>query len=390
MKINSIINRYVFKEMAPPFVINLSFFLFVFLMTKILDITNYIVNYNVGMSAVILMLIYSTPFFLQFVIPISIMIAVLLTLLRMSDDKEIIALKAGGYSIYRLLPPVFLFCLIGCLLTGYMTIYGIPWGRKSFEELTNKVAASSLEIGLKERTFNDSFEGVMLYVNKINPKDKSLINVFIEDKRTRNIVSTVIAPRGKLFSEPEKLFFRLRLYKGTINQVDLRKRSVNSIYFDTYDINLDIKKAFSGEKKDSKHRGEMSLAEMRQYLKDDTKKDVIYYRTLMDYHKKLSIPVACLVFGLLAVPLGFQSTIKKRSYGLGLGLIFFILYYLLLTVGWIFGESGAYPPVIGMWFPNVVMGCMGCFLLVRAGNERPFMIDYLTDFIKHFISRTSG
>ena len=110
----------------------------------------------------------------------------------------------------------------------------------------------------------------------------------------------------------------------------------------------------------------------------------------MDYHKKFSIPVACLVFGLLAVPLGFQSTSTRRSYGLGLAFIFFLLYYLLLTEGWIFGESGAYPPVIGMWFPNVVMGCIGCFLLVRASNERPFMIDYLTDFIKHFTSRTSG
>ncbi len=390
MKINSIINRYVFKEMATPFVINLAFFLFVFLMAKILDIVNYIVNYNVGMSDVILMLIYSTPFSLQFVIPISIMIAVLLTLLRMFDDKEIIALKAGGYNIYGMLPPVFLFSLIGCLLTGYMTIYGIPWGRKSFEDLTNKVAADSFEIGLKERTFNDSFKGLMLYVNKINPKDKSLINVFIEDKRTQNIVSTVIAPSGKFFSEKEKLFFRLRLYKGTINQVDHRKRSVNSINFDTYDINLDIKKAFSGERKDSKHRGEMTLAEMRQYLKDDTNKNNTYYRTLMDYHKKLSIPVACLVFGLLAVPLGFQTTTTRRSYGLVLAFIFFILYYLLLTLGWIFGESGAFSPVIGMWLPNVVVGCMVCFLLVRARNERPFMIDYLTDIIKHFISRTSG
>ncbi len=390
MKINSIINRYVFKEMATPFVINLAFFLFVFLMAKILDIVNYIVNYNVGMSDVILMLIYSTPFSLQFVIPISIMIAVLLTLLRMFDDKEIIALKAGGYNIYGLLPPVFLFCLIGCLLTGYMTIYGIPWGRKSFEDLTYKVAADSFEIGLKERTFNDSFKGLMLYVNKINPKDKSLINVFIEDKRTQNIISTVIAPSGKFFSEKEKLFFRLRLYKGTINQVDHRKRSVNSINFDTYDINLDIKKAFSGGRKDSKHRGEMTLAEMRQYLKDDTNKNNTYYRTLMDYHKKLSIPVACLVFGLLAVPLGFQTTTTRRSYGLVLAFIFFLLYYLLLTLGWIFGESGAFPPVIGMWLPNVVVGCMVCFLLVRARNERPFMIDYLTDIIKHFISRTSG
>ncbi len=387
MKINIILNRYLIKEMVPPFAISMAFLLFVFLMTKILDITNYIVNYKISIFTIILMLIYSIPFFLQFVIPLSIMITVMLTFLRMSNDNEIIALKASGYSVYGLLLPVFLFSLLGCLFTGYMTIYGIPWGSSSFKKHTKELAASSFKMSLKEKTFNDSFEGMMLYVDKIEPKDKSLINVFIEDKRTRNIVSTIVAPNGKFFFDQEELFFRLRLDKGTINQVNVRDRSVNSINFDTYDINIDVKKTLLEIKNNSKHRNEMSLAEIRQYLKDDIKKDHIYYRTLMDYHKKFSIPVACLVLGLLSVPLGFQSVTTKRSYGLGLGIIFFLLYYLLLTAGWSFGESGAYPPIIGMWVPNVVMGCIGCFLIVRARNEHPSMIDYLADIIERFKSR---
>lgn len=373
--------------MVPPFAISMAFLLFVFLMTKILDITNYIVNYKISIFAIILMLIYSIPFFLQFVIPLSIMITVMLTFLRMSNDNEIIALKACGYSVYGLLLPVFLFSFLGCLFTGYMTIYGIPWGSSSFKKHTKELAASSFKMSLKEKTFNDSFEGMMLYVDKIEPKDKSLINVFIEDKRTRNIVSTIVAPNGKFFFDQEELFFRLRLDKGTINQVNVRDRSVNSINFDTYDINIDVKKTLLETKNNSKHRNEMSLAEIRQYLKDDIKKGRSYYRTLMDYHKKFSIPVACLVLGLLSVPLGFQSVTTKRSYGLGLGIIFFLLYYLLLTAGWSFGVSGAYPPIIGMWIPNVVMGCIGCFLIVRVRNEHPSMIDYLADIVKRFKSR---
>lgn len=385
MKINSIINRYIFKEMVPPFVISLAFFLFVFLMTRILDIIKYIVNYRINIPAVLLMLFYSMPYFLQFVIPMSIMMAVLLTFLRLSKENEVVAFKASGFSIYNLLPPVFLFCIMGCFLTASVTIYGIPWGKTSFKKLTNRVAASSFEIGLKERTFNDSFEGIMLYVNKIDPKEKSLVNVFIEDKRTNNIVSTVIAPRGRLLSEPEKLFFCLRLYNGTINQVNIRNKSVNSINFDTYEINIDIKKTFTRAKKGKKHRSEMSLAELKKYLKDDTQKDDIYYRTLMDYHKRFSIPVACIVFGLLAVSLGFQSMITGRSYGLGLGLIFFLLYYLLLTMGRGFGESGAYPPVIGMWAPNIVIGSIGFYLLIRTAKERPLIFD---SFINRVIRLT--
>ena len=132
MKVNSIVGRYVFREMIPPFLINLILFTFIFLMAKILDITDLVVNHGACVSSVLIMLIYFMPSFLVFVVPMSIMIGVLLAFLRLSNDNEAVALKAGGFSIYRLLPPVFVFCLIGCLVTGFMCIYGSPWGRLSF------------------------------------------------------------------------------------------------------------------------------------------------------------------------------------------------------------------------------------------------------------------
>lgn len=54
-----------------------------------------------------------------------------------------------------------------------------------------------------------------------------------------------------------------------------------------------------------------------------------------------------------------------------MGIGFFLLYYLLLAVGWSGGEAGHYPPVIAMWLPNVVMGAAGIYLLVRNAKERP-------------------
>ncbi len=382
MKINSIVSRYLFREMIPPFAINTVFFTFIFLMAKILDITNLIVNYKLGISAVFLMLVYSMPHFLEFVIPMSVMMAILLTFLRLSSDNEIIAIKAAGMNIYGLLVPVFLFCLMGCLLTGFMTIYGLPWGRASFKELAFKAATSNVNIGLKERTFNDSFKGVMLYANKIDLKSNTLIDVFIEDQRTKNIVSTVAAPKGELFSEPGKFVFHLRLHNGTINQVDFEQKVVHSINFDTYDINLDLKKVASAAGGGMKDEKEMTLAQLRKYLKNADRKDVQYYSTLIEFHKKFSIPFACFALGLLAVPLGIQSKSAKRSFGLVLGLILFLFYYLLLSAGLVFGEAGIYPPVIGMWIPNIVMGGIGLFLLVRTANERSIKIDSFLNLFK--------
>jgi len=370
-----------------PFAINMAFFTFIFLMTKILEITNLIVNYKINLSSVFLILVYSVPRFLSFVIPMSVMMGVLLTFLRLSNDHELNALKAGGVSIYSLMPPVLAFSVMGMLLSCFLTIYAMPWGMISMKELTFRVAASHVNAGLKERTFNDSFKDVMLYINKIDLKKKRLIDVFIEDKRSKNIVSTIVAPKGKVFGEPDKLVFHLQLYNGAINQVNLENRSAHSINFDTYDVSLDLKKTFSTSKSGPKDEDEMSLGEFRQYLSTAVKKDEQYYTTLIEFHKKFSIPAACIALGILAVPLGVQSESAKRSSGLGLGLAFFLIYYLMLSAGQVFGEAGVYPPVIGMWVPNIVMGGLGLFLVVRTATDRPVKVDSMIAHVRKKIRR---
>ena len=382
MKIISIVDRYIFAELIPPFVINLGFFTFVFLMAEMLKITDLIVNYGVGLIIIAQILVFSVPYFLTYVIPMATMMAVLLTMLRMSADNEIVALKSGGISLYRLLRPIITFCVLASLLAYAMAVYGTPIGRQAIKKLTFKVLSSNMDIGLKERTFNDSFSDVMLYVNKIDIKSRSLIDVFIEDKRDEKITSTVIAPRGKLLSEPDSLVFHLRLYDGVVNQVDVDDRSVNSVSFDTYNVRLDLKKAVTAVNP-QKGRKEMNLTELRRFIQNSPRKDLTYFKMLMEYHKKFSIPLACLSLGILAVPLGTHSRRGGRSSGLVLGLVFFLFYYILLSIGTVFGENGAYPPIIGMWVPNIVMGALGLFLLVRAANEKPFRFDLLTDWLPH-------
>jgi lipopolysaccharide export system permease protein len=371
MKVNSIVSRYIFREMIPPFLINLVLFTFIFLMAKILDITGLIVNYGVSVSSVLLMLTYSIPSFLVFVVPMSIMMGVLLCFLRLTHDNEVVALKASGFSIYRFLPAVFVFCLMGFLVTGFMSIYGSPWGRLSFKALLLETATSNIDVGLKARTFIDSFKDVVLYVSEIDTQDKILTDVFIEDRQTPDMVSTVIAPRGKFLSNPERLTFGLTLFNGIVNKVDLKNKTVHSVSFDTYDFNLELAQVLSARKYGRKGRKEMSLVELRQSLKEAAKKNAKYYLTLMEYHKKFSIPFACFVLGLVAVPLGIQSRFAKRSSGMVLGLLLFLIYYVLMSAGWILGESGICPPVIGMWGPNLVLGAIGLYLLISSAKERP-------------------
>ena len=362
------------RQMAYPFAINLCFFTFVFLMFKILDIMQLVVNYKASLAAVLSMIFFIVPYFLVFVIPLSVMMSVLLTFLRMSSDNEIVALKAGGIGIGKLIAPVLCFCAFGAFLTAAMTFYGLPWGKRSLENLISEVAASSIDVGLKERHFNDSFEGMTLYVSNIDIKTKTLIDVFIEDNRTEDMSSTVIAPKGKLFSDPEKRMFQLRLYNGAINQVSLKNRAAHTLKFDTYDLSLDLKKSEAANKSGRTDESAMWFTELRRYIKGMPEKNGEYFEALLELHKKFSMPAACLVLGFLAFPLGIQSKGAKRSFGLGLGLLFFLLFSLILSAGKIYGETGVIPPALAMWAPNLILAVFAVYFFNRAARERTFKI----------------
>jgi len=386
MKINSILNRYIFGELFAPFLLTLIFFTFVFLMAQMLKITNLIVNYSVDLFSILTILVLSTPFFFMFVIPMSVMMAILLTFLRMSSDNEIIAMKTSGINLYRLLPPVFIFCLGGYLLTFFMSAYGAPNAEQAIRNITFKIFSQNLDIGLKARTFNDSFKDVMLYINDIDMKNKLLIDVFIEDKRKEDLVTTVVAPRGQLFSEQGNLVYHLRLYDGRINQVRLENRSAHSITFDTYDIRLDLQNALPPVKDPAKRWKEMTLPELHQFRKGAGEHWQIN-NIQVRYHKIMAMPFACFALGILAVPLGIQSKSKRPSLGLVVGLLFFLVYYLLLSAGHVLGESGRVSPLMAMWAPNFFMGILGVHMLVGSARERPLRMTAPFYRLWHLLSR---
>ncbi|MBF0203832.1 MAG: LPS export ABC transporter permease LptF [Desulfamplus sp.] len=369
---NTILNRYIFRELFSPFAISLIFLTFMFLMTRIPEITNMVVNYNIGLSSVCMVILYTVPRFMEFTLPMSIMISVLLTVMRMSNDNEITALKGSGISIYRLIPPVLLFCIIGTLISLWITLWGVPWGRFSFAVKGAELARATFNVALKERQFNNTFDNVMIYVNSIDLKTSEISDLFIEDSRNPDIVNITVASKGILVSQDSGYHHTLRLSRGVINQVDMAGRSVNAVNFDTYDINFDTGFNRAGFEKQSKDFDEMYIDELVNFINKNQGDPKMLLSARMELHEKFAIPFACISLGLLSVPLGVRSVSSRRSSGFGLALSFFLFYYLLLAAGWSAGRTGYYPPFIGMWLPDIIMGGAAIYMFSKVAKERQF------------------
>lgn len=352
-------------------------------MSQVLDIAELIVNYRTSLANIFFLLLFSAPFFLQFTIPISVMAAVLLSFMRLSGDNEIIAIRSGGVSPYRLLPPVIVFGLFASLLTAVMTFYGLPWGKQSFRSMKEELISMAANLELKPRVFNDRFENIMLYVNEISKETGRMKDIFIEDSRSSEAgVTAIVAPEGLFISDTSMGLHTLRLYRGKILSSNMAKKTANSGSFSVYDIHLNTGTKNSGERAPWLSVEEMYFKDMIGLLRDHNQKDRLHYKLVMKMNEKFTMPFACIVLAILAMPLGLSGMSRKKSRAISQGIAFFVIYYIFLTVGWSFGDGGAYHPSIGMWMPNIVTLFCGIYFMRRLVREKtvsleaPFMEAY--------------
>ncbi len=107
---------------------------------------------------------------------------------------------------------------------------------------------------------------------------------------------------------------------------------------------------------------------------------------LVEVHKKYSIPVACIVFVLIGVPLGMMARRGGFGVGAGLSLGFFLFYWACLIGGEKLADRHILTPFWGMWVANIILGAMGVVLTLRSAKEST-VIDWskLSRFIPKFL-----
>lgn len=378
MKLNTIINRYIFTEMFPVFFVSVIFFLFLFLMARMLYIVNLILNYDLSLAAVLSIVVLTLPSFLTYVLPLSVMMSVLLTTLRLSGDNEILAFKTSGLSLYQLLPPVIAFCLLGLIVTMFMTIAVIPKTQGMLLSTMAKQMADNINIGLKEQAFNAGIKDVVIYAGEIDPHTGSMRNIFIEDKSNPEMSVTLTAPRGFIVTDAAAKMVSLVLLDGEALRTNVKSKTSNDMKFTRFEVHYDLKELLGAlDSADrQKSRKEMSLQELRKTIEltADLKNNT-YYRARTALADRFSMPFACLFIGVLAFALGAQLHVNRKSFGLLLGFVFFLVYYILYSMGHSMAKKGQIDPWLGSWMPNIVIGILAVYFLVQVAREKELWIN---------------
>jgi len=389
----SILERYLLKEMAGLFTIILALFIFVLVLQRILDLVDLAVK-GVSVKDLALLLVYLMPTLLIVTVPIALLAVVVMTFSRLSADNEIVAMKASGVSLFSLMRPVLLFSILGFLVCLWLMLCALPAANLRFKTTMFRMVRTKADLHLRERTFINTFDGLVLYVQEIRGGGSELRGVVIGDLRQKEASQMIFAERGRLVADPDSFRVALHLENGAIHRAEREHYQV--LTFSENEILINLKGRTPLPREAFKLGREMNLDEMREELRRlEPVGGVPYHAALVEYHKRFSVPFACLILGLVGPPLGISNRRSGRSGGLIISIPITLVYYLLLTLGQGLGTQGQMQPWLAMWLPNMVFGALGALMVFTVNREASikvvgwvtFPADWGTDIVRRWLGR---
>ncbi len=362
-----ILQRYVLRELVFPFAISLILFTFIFIVGNLVKLADLLVNKGVSIFDILYILMLLTPKLFGFILPTSLLTAVLLTFGALAQHNEIIAIKACGVNVWKIMAPIvalgFLVSLIALITNDQIQSKASFAYRRAVKNILIKKPMAYLEAGRLIKEFRE----YIILVQKI--EGNRLEGVTIYQPQTNKPTRTIIAERGEIISSPNDKTLVLKLYNGSSDEPNPDDPNVfYKLDFKSFElppINLGTDEAPMNKKIKDMTLDEI-MVKIRQNSKK-TKEDGEALNALRsEFHKKISFSFASFVFTLIGLPLAIITRRGETviSFCLAMGVVTF--YYILFVWTSTLGTYGVMPPGILLWLPNIFLIGIGVHLIKRV------------------------
>ncbi len=377
------LDRYIVREILPPFLLALGLFTFVLAVNPMLDYAKDLLAKGLPAPTVGWLLVLLVPQALSLTIPMAFLTGLLMALGRISGDRESVALLSCGVSPVRILRPVLLIAAIVAGIDMYILMRLKPDSNQAFREITFSHLEKQTAAEIKPQVFFERFPNLVLFIGGTNP-DGTWNQVLLADVQDRARPTVTLADQGRLVIERAQQQVSLVLVNATQYSPSRSDAQVyNTAAWNPAVVKISGAQVFgSGDIAYPRGFPEMGYAELRASAADKQAKGIPIHNELMHMQQMFSFPVACLVFALLGVPVGLSTRKEGRLAALAVGLAIIAAYYLLMELaeGWVKGEAWKGLPVFpaewARWIPNIVLGLVGGLALWRSsrtGNARPWL-----------------
>ena len=362
-------------EVLGPFILGFLLYTFLLLIQFLFASAEMIIRRGVPAVQVGKLLALTLPNIVVLTIPMSFLFAILVAVGRLASDSELTALRASGVSLFSLYRPILLFSLLLTALNTYLMVDTLPKGNSALQQLRIDIITQSVDRQVEPRVFYEEWEGVMLYVFEVRPGESEWRGVFVAENLPSTENQVTVASRGEVRLDDAGERLVLHLEDAVVHKVDFRnpdKYTMSSVK--SLDRVLVDRFTTQQRARTSKGLRELNLRELQERSQDPDSSPQMRNLARVEIHKKFSIPAACIVFGLVALPMGFMGGRGSRTSGFALSVAIVLVYYIFLNNGEEAARIGKMAPWLAMWLPNILLALVGLFMLARRNRDKNLLL----------------
>lgn len=359
-----LVSRYLLNHLSRPWLYVMAGFSIVAVLVDLFG--NFVDFMEAGtpLGAVLLYYVRLLSTYLPYLLPISLLLALLYALWQLGKNSELTAMRASGLSLGQLILPYLVVGMVSTLaLLAINELYNpeAMYQNRQFLELQGSKRAGQTHLAPNLAYKNTPGRRVWR-INLFDPRPPyEMLGVNLTQQR----------PDGS---------DEFRMDVGRARWVDGHWwfENVETRYFDSNNDptgpieanpNLEMTmlsetpKDFINEIKDSSERSSYEILQFIETHPGISKETL--NRLMVDFHYRLAAPWLCFIVILVGVPFGLHT--GRRGMGLGIlyALLTFFGYYILMGLGLAYGKQQMISPVVAGWLPDAVFFVLGLVLLRR-------------------------
>ena len=308
---------------------------------------------------------YQTPEYIYYVIPLSVLLATLVTIGLLTKNSELIVMKACGISLYRVALPILLCALAaGAVLFALEeTILG-PWTRQAYAIRHVMRGGSPQTFDILDRRWVIGSDGEIYHYVYFDPRSRQLtqLSVYEFSDDMRSIERRVFAERA-IYQGSHGRPEAWHAERGWVREFGGSGEPEVFEPFAESTLAMEPASYFATEPPEPKY---MSYSQLRGYT-DRLRSsgfDVIAQQVALE--RKVSFPFVTLIMTLIAVPFAVTTGRRGAMYGIGVGIVLAIAYWVTISVFAALGSGGLLTPALAAWAPNLLFGAGAAYLLLTV------------------------
>jgi LPS export ABC transporter permease LptF/LPS export ABC transporter permease LptG len=354
---------YVLRQFAYFFVVLLAAFVLIFEAFTLFDLLGDISKNHAPFTIVVNYFLYLIPLMVYQLAPLATLVACLVTLATLAKNNEVIAFKASGMSLYRLILPL---AIAGLLLGAGMFLLDdtfLPYANQRQDALRNAIKGRPAQTYFQPTRQWIFGENDKIYNYELFDPDRQLfggLNVFELNSKNFEITRRIFASRATW--EPSENTWVLT--GGWVRDFDGSGKVMRYFPFKAYSL-PELTESPTYFRREVRQYYQMNWRQLGQYIAGLRQAGFDTARLAVQWQKKFAFPLIAAVIVLLGAPFAFMVGTRGAVAGLAIAVAVGIIYWATAALFEAMGSIGQLPPLLAAWSPDAIFGFLAVYFFLR-------------------------